>query len=103
MTEKKEKENSTPEKKDLTPQQEISVAIYNALVSKFPNTNFDRISILLDLMKLEIRALSFKKLQPKHLETIGPKVIKEIEAGLTNVWEEDKVHREKRTKNEDSN
>lgn len=87
-------------KPDLSDHQKLGLDIYKQLINAFPTTNMDRISIIVDLLKIEMRALSFVKIKGEQLENLGLKLMEEIQQGLKAVWDEDKPHRDK--KNEEA-
>lgn len=82
---------------------EVALELYKELHKNFPTRNLDRIAIIVDLLKIEFKALSFVKAPIEQIEDLGPKLLKEIYTGIETIWNEDKKHREQRKseKNED--
>lgn len=102
MNNEKKQEESDP-KKELNKHQEVGLELYKKLIQTFPQTNLDRISVIVDLLKIEMRGLSFTKIPLDKLEELGPKVIGEIMEGLNKIWSEDQVHRDQRKEKKDEN
>ncbi len=73
--------------------QHVAVEVVKYLQSKFPNSNLERIHVLMDLLEIEFKALSFINVPAEALNLIGQKLIQELHADLTELWEGDKTHR----------
>ena len=83
-----EKENHEP-----TKIQKSAVEVVKYLDKEFPKSNLERIHVLIDLLEIEFRALSFINVPAASLDQVGKNLIEDLQESLTHLWEEDKKYR----------
>lgn len=84
---------SEVEKEEVSKIQNAAVEVVKYLQSQFPDSNLVRISVLMDLLEIEFKALSFIKIPAESLNSIGHHLIDNLYETLTKLWEGDKKHR----------